>query len=57
MNLAATGLYDSSATGDRTAAGTGISCCTVTAAGARCEFVANNVAPFLQNMVDDVRLS
>ena len=44
----------SSVTGDCPAAGTGVSCCTVTAAGARCEFVANNVAPFL---VDNVGLS
>ena len=57
MNLAAIGLYDSSATGDCPAAGTGVSCCTVTADGARCEFVANNVAQFQQNMVDNVALS
>ena len=57
VNLAAIGLYNSSATSDCPAAGTGVSCCTVTAAGAGCEFVANNVAPFLQNLVDNVRLS
>ena len=33
MNLAAIGLYESSATGDCPAAGTGVSCCTVTAVG------------------------
>ena len=47
----------SSATGDCPAAGTGVSYCTVTDSGAWCEFVANNVAPFLQNLVDNVRLS
>ena len=57
MNLAAIGLYDSSAMGDCPAARTGLSCCTVTAAGAGCEFATNNVAPFLQNLVDNVRLS
>ena len=54
MNLAAVGLYDSSATGDCPVAGTGVLCCTVRAG---CEFVANNVAPFLQKLVDNVRLS
>ena len=29
MNLAAIGLYDSSAIGDCPAAGTGVSCCTL----------------------------
>ena len=57
MNLAAIGLYDSSATADCPAAGTGVLCCTVTAAGAGCEFVASSVAPFLQNLVNNVRLS
>ena len=55
--MAAIGLYNSSATGDCPAAGTGLLCCTVTAAGAGCEFVASSVAPFLQNLVDNVRLS
>ena len=32
VNLAASGLYDSSAIGVYPAAGTGVSCCTVTAA-------------------------
>ena len=35
----------------------GISCGTVTAAVAGCEFVANNIAPFLQNLVGNVSLS
>ena len=30
---------------------------TVTAAGAGCEFVANNVVLFLQNLVDNIRLN
>ena len=55
MESAAIGLYNSSATGDCSAAGTGILCCTVTSAGAGCEFVANSVAPFLLNLVDNVR--
>ena len=42
VNLAAICLYDSSAIGDCPAAHTGVSCYTVTAAGARCEFVASN---------------
>ena len=54
MNLAAIGLYDNSATGDFPAAGTGVSCYTVTAAGARCEFFPD---PFMQYLVDNVRLS
>ena len=57
MGLAASGLYGGSATADCPAAGTGLSCCTVTAAGAGCEFVASSVAPFLQNLVDNVGLS
>ena len=43
--------------GDCLAAGTGLLCCTVTAAGAGCEVVASSVAPFLQNLVDNVGLS
>ena len=44
-------------TGDRPAAGTGLLCRTVTAAGAGCEFVAGSIAPFLQDLVDNVGLS
>ena len=43
VNLAAIAHYDSSAISDCPAAGTGVSCYTVTAAGARCEFVASNI--------------
>ena len=57
MGLAASGLYGGSATGDCPAAGTGLLCRTVTAAGAGCEFVASRIAPFLQNLVDNVGLS
>ena len=57
MNLVAICLYDSSAMGDCPVAGTGVLCCSVTAAGAGCEFVTNNIAPFLQNLVDNVTLS
>ena len=57
VGLAAIGLYGGSATGDSPAAGTGLLCCTVAAAGAGCEFVASSVAPFLQNLVDNVGLS
>ena len=57
VGLAASGLYDSSATGNCPAAGTGLSCCTVTAAGAGCEFVASSIALFLQNLFDNVGLS
>ena len=53
MNLAAIGLFDSSATGDCPGPGTRVLC----AAGTGCEFVTNNIAPFLQNLVDKVRLS
>ena len=42
VGLAASGLYDSSAIGDCPAAG--VSCCTVTAAEAGCEFVASSIA-------------
>ena len=42
VNLTDICLYDSSATGDCPSAGTVVSCCTVTAAGVRCEFVASN---------------
>ena len=49
VGLAASGLYGGSAMGDCPAAGTGLLCCTVTAAGAGCELVASSVAPFLQN--------
>ena len=57
MGLAAIGLYGGSAMGDCPAAGTGLLCCIVTAAGAGCEFVASSVALFLQNLVDNVELS
>ena len=43
VNLAAISLCDGFATGDCPTAGTGISCCTVTAAGAGCECVTNNL--------------
>ena len=54
MGLAAIVLYGGSVTGVCPAAGTGLLCCTVTAAGAGCGFVASSVAPFLQNLVDNV---
>ena len=57
MGLAAIGLYGGSATGDCLAAGIGLLCGTVAAAGAGCEFVACSIAEFLQNLVDNVRLS
>ena len=57
MGLAASGLYGDSAIGDCPAAGTGLLCCTVIAAGAGCEFVTSSIAPFLQNAVDSVGLS
>ena len=57
MGLAAIGLYGGSAMGDCPATGTGLLCCTVAAAGAGCEFVASSIAPFLQNLVDNVGFS
>ena len=57
VNLAAICFYNSSATGDCPAACTGVSCCTVTAAGAGYEIVAGNIAAFLKNLFDIVGLS